>query len=256
MLASATKVYAMSEHTRRRLLDIHRLPPSQLGVLLHPPSRTFTDALHRHRSVTGRSQLGKNSVLRLLFVGRADDPRKNISLLFDAFRLLERDGFPVRLSVVGPHTERWARSQRLSPNIELLGAIDIDQLAALYLAHDALVLSSRQEGFGIVVAEAMHAGLPVVTTASGGPEDIVRQSKAGFIAGFTPGEFADAIRALLTDLEVWRAASRHGEEFAASELSFERLTNQVGCILTQVMAEATPSHSPFATSLDHDTVFH
>ncbi|HKW47122.1 MAG TPA: glycosyltransferase family 4 protein, partial [Gemmatimonadaceae bacterium] len=203
VLAAATKVYAMSEYTRSRIMDIHRLPQSHVDVLLHPPSRAFLDALQKQGGVAKRTLHTAGAIPRLLFVGRADDPRKNLALLFDTCRQLEADGFPVRLTVVGPHTARWAESQELASNVELLGPVDLDHLVALYLSHDVLVLSSRQEGFGIVVAEAMHAGLPVVTTPCGGPEDVLRRSGAGRISGFSPNELASATHDLVADRDTW-----------------------------------------------------
>lgn len=249
VLAGATMVYAMSEYTRTRVLDIHRLPPSRVDVLLHPPSRAFIDAVHRRGGVSARTTRSMDAVPRLLFVGRADDPRKNLALLFDACRLLDAGGFRVRLSVVGPHTPRWAQAQGLPPYVDLLGPVELDRLAAMYLSHDALVLSSRQEGFGIVVAEALHAGLPVVTTPCGGPEDVLRRSEAGVIAGFTPKELAGAIRAIVSDRDAWHHASHSGAHFAATDLSFGRLTDNVHRILTQVIGDESPVRSSaFATT--------
>lgn len=248
VLADASKVYAMSEYTRMRVLEIHGLSPSHVDVLPHPPSRAFLDALRRHGGAAARAPIG-DAAPRLLFVGRADDPRKNLSLLFDACRFLEAEGFSMQVSVAGPHTQRWARVQELTPNIELLGPVDLDRLVALYLSHDALVLSSRQEGFGIVVAEALHAGLPVVTTPCGGPEDVLRRSRAGVIAGFTAKELADGIRTLLTSRDAWHRASRNGAQFAAAELSPERLKDNVRRILAQVIGyESYTRSSDFAAT--------
>lgn len=243
VLAAATKVYAMSEYTRARVMDIHRLPPSHVDVLPHPPSRAFLDALNKQGGVAERAPHLGGAIPRLLFVGRADDPRKNLALLFDACRRLEADGFPVSLTVVGPYTDRWAQSQELAPYVQLLGPVDLDRLVALYLSHDALVLSSRQEGFGIVVAEAMHAGLPVVTTPCGGPEDVLRRSGAGRIAGFSPHELAGATHDLVANRGAWDRASQSGAQFAATELSFERMTGNVRRVLTQVIGQDTPTNT-------------
>lgn len=237
VLARASKVYAMSEYTRTRILGIHRLPPSHVDVLPHPPSRAFLDALWRRGGVAARTSPTTDAIPRLLFVGRVDDPRKNLPLLFDACRLLETGGFSVHLTVVGPHTDRWAQAQHLAPNLQLLGAVDLDRLVALYLSHDVLVLPSRQEGFGIVVAEALHAGLPVVTTPCGGPEDVLRRSKGGVIGGFAAKELAGAIRDILVNRGAWQAASRSGAMFAATELSFERLTDNVHRITGRLIGD-------------------
>ncbi|HEX5179672.1 MAG TPA: glycosyltransferase family 4 protein [Gemmatimonadaceae bacterium] len=243
VLVGATKLYAMSEYTRERLLDIHRLRTSHVDVLPHPPSRAFLDTLRRHGGAAARAPRRIDAVPRLLFVGRADDPRKNVALLFDTCRLLEAAGIPARLTVVGPRTERWAQAQDLSPNIELVGPVELDRLVALYLSHDALVLPSRQEGFGIVVAEALHTGLPVISTPCGGPEDVLRQSKGGMIAGFTTQELGDAIQAVVTSFDAWNHASRCGAQFAARVLSFESLTDNVRRILTTVIEGESPTRA-------------
>lgn len=254
ILARATKVYAMSEYTRARILDVHRLPPPHVGVLLHPPSSAFLDALRRRGGAAARVERDLNEVPRLLFVGRADDPRKNLALLFDACRALDAGGLPVGLTLVGPHTDRWAKAQHLPPRVELLGPVDLDRLASLYLSHDVLLLSSRQEGFGIVVAEALHAGLPVVTTPCGGPEDVLRRSEGGIIAGFTVAELSDAIRDIVTDRDAWQHASRCGAGFAAQELSFGRLTSSVGQILTQAIGSSRIDDSLLTQPQPYDGV--
>lgn len=243
VLAAATKVYAMSEYTRSRVLEIHRLPRSHVDVLLHPPSRSFLEALRRQGGVAARALPPSSTAPRLLFVGRADDPRKNLPLLFEACRLLDAGGFPVRLTVVGPHTPRWARAQSLPPNVVLLDLVALDRLVELYLSHDVLVLSSRQEGFGIVVAEALHAGLPVVTTPCGGPEDVLRRSGGGVIAGFAAKELAGAISLLTSNSDAWQRASRGGAQFAATELSFERLTANVRRIASGMIGDGNKALS-------------
>ena len=62
------------------------------------------------------------------------------------------------------------------------------------------VLPSWQEGFGIAAAEALATGLPVVTTPSGGPEALVRDSGGGVVLeGFSAEELASTVRELLAD---------------------------------------------------------
>src|SRR5262249_4564709 len=56
-----------------------------------------------------------------------------------------------------------------------------DALVALYQRAAVFALSSDEEGFGMVVLEAMACGIPVVSTSSGGPDSIVRDGLDGFL---------------------------------------------------------------------------
>jgi glycosyltransferase involved in cell wall biosynthesis len=147
---------------------------------------------------------------RIVFVGRADDPRKNIGLLLDAARLLP----DLRVVLAGaPPTKA-----ELPSNVEALGPVE--DVAVVLRQGAMLVLPSLQEGFGIVAAEALACGLPVVSTPCGGPEALVRSSGAGAVTDtFEPVELAGVIKALLgspADLQLMR---RQGRAFVEREHS-------------------------------------
>jgi phosphatidylinositol alpha-mannosyltransferase len=119
--------------------------------------------------------------LRALFVGRFGEPRKGFAVLLDAAALLQRQGRPMRVTVVGSGpVERYAaRAARLG--LELLGRLDDAALAARYRESDVFCAPSLGgESFGMVLVEAMAAGCPVVASdipgyaeASGGAARLV-----------------------------------------------------------------------------------
>jgi glycosyltransferase involved in cell wall biosynthesis len=147
----------------------------------------------------------------LVFVGRADDPRKNVALLLDAFALL-RDRLPnVRLTLVGAPP-----AMSLPPGVEATG--EVPSVAERLRAAALFILPSFQEGFGIVVAEALAAGVPVVVTPCGGPEDLVRASGGGeVLSGFDPVELAGRVEALLGDRGRLLAMRRQGHAHVVRE---------------------------------------
>jgi glycosyltransferase involved in cell wall biosynthesis len=148
----------------------------------------------------------------LVFVGRADDPRKNVDLLLDSARRL--DGVQIRLVGAPPRVA-------LPPNVEATG--EVPDVAAALRGATLFVLPSRHEGFGIVAAEALAAGLPVVTTPSGGPEELVRVSGGGrVLAGFDTDGMTAAIAELLADPSGLAAMRRAGREYVEREHSPSR----------------------------------
>jgi glycosyltransferase involved in cell wall biosynthesis len=230
----ATMVMAMSEYTRRRIIEQHGLEPDRIGVLTHPPAPEFSRLL---RNRVQRAPRDDASDLRLLFVGRADDPRKNFPLLLNALRHLIAGGMAVTLSVLGPHNPRWRSSldmQGLGDRVAFSGSVSSEALADAYLSHDLLVLPSVQEGFGIVVAEALAAGLPVVSTRSGGPEQIIRDSGAGVLVEHESSALARGIIEM-SPVETRRGMARRALAYSAEALSFDRFASQVAQVTTALL---------------------
>jgi glycosyltransferase involved in cell wall biosynthesis len=144
----------------------------------------------------------------LAFVGRAEDTRKNVKLLLDALPRIP----DARVLLIG------SSPGGLPDRVEATGPVPsvADQLRRATL----FVLPSHQEGFGIAAAEALAAGLPVVTTPSGGPEPLVRESGGGVVlSGFEPEELAATVRDLLADPARLEEMRRRGREYVAREHS-------------------------------------
>jgi glycosyltransferase involved in cell wall biosynthesis len=152
----------------------------------------------------------------LVFVGRADDPRKNAQLLLDALPLLRRRVPEARVRLVGsPPASLPEGAEATGPVASVPGHL---RDATLF------VLPSRQEGFGIAAAEALAAGVPVITTPSGGPEELVRASGGGVVLqGWTPEELAETAADLLGDPGRLAAMRASGREYVAREHSPARL---------------------------------
>lgn len=99
------------------------------------------------------------------------------------------------------HVETLARNLGVSADVIFAGHI---REAAAYLpAMDVLVCASREEGFGLVVLEAMAAGIPVVATRCGGSEDMVEHKVTGLLtAPEDPAALARAVSRVLADQDL------------------------------------------------------
>lgn len=100
-------------------------------------------------------------------------PNKNVAGLLAAYARSDAD---VDLRLVGslsPAVREAIASHPRRERIHCHQGIDDDALAELLAGAQALVFLSRYEGFGLPVAEALHAGVPVISTAAGGLAELV-----------------------------------------------------------------------------------
>jgi glycosyltransferase involved in cell wall biosynthesis len=116
--------------------------------------------------------------------------------------------------------------------------VDHNDLPGVLLDHEILVVSSRQEGFGIVVAEAMHAGLAVVSTRCGGPEQVLRESNGGVLVEHTSEALASAIGTLADDPARRTEMGARARAYAERELSAGRFQARVAQELELLRAAA------------------
>lgn len=181
-----TEVLALSDHAAVALKAV--TPRARLrGVLRMPVENAVTAA--RTGYVGGTHPV-------IGFAGRLSDPRKNVPLLFEAFRHARRALPGLRLRVVGDLTPELAAAQGggdLLDAVEFLPPLLPSEMPGFYDELDAFVISSHQEGLAIVGLEAMARGLPVISTRCGGPEEYVIDDQTGFLTGFDGGEIAEAI---------------------------------------------------------------
>jgi glycosyltransferase involved in cell wall biosynthesis len=152
----------------------------------------------------------------IVFVGRGRDPRKNLSLLLDAFPAVREQVPGVRLRLVGEPP-----AGDIGEGVEVAG--QVDSVSAAIRHASVLVLPSLQEGFGIAVAEALACGVPVVVTPSGGPEQLVRESAGGLVLeGWDARELADAVTGLLRNRSRLFELRRAGRAYIEREHSYAR----------------------------------
>ncbi|HLI41911.1 MAG TPA: glycosyltransferase family 4 protein [Streptosporangiaceae bacterium] len=133
------------------------------------------------------------------FLGRLDEPRKGLAVLLRAFEALGRDRPRLRLLIAGRAGDADEVLQRvpagLRERVVLLGQVsEDDKIRVLHSVDVFCSPNTGGESFGIVTAEAMAAGLPIVASDI----DAFRQVTGGGQAGelFAAGDAADLARAL------------------------------------------------------------
>jgi phosphatidylinositol alpha-mannosyltransferase len=155
---------------------------------------------------------------KILFVGRLDE-RKGFPVAAQAFGVLARDRPELRMVVVGDGPDRRA-VERLAPELRervtLLGVVPNVDLPPYHAACDLVFATSvGGESFGVVLVEAMAAGLPVVASDIPGYDEVVREGVEGLLVPpHDPKAVADAAARILDDPELAARMSAAGRERA------------------------------------------
>ena len=150
-------------------------------------------------------------------------PRKRLDVLLRAAaRLCARiPGVRVRIVGEGPESVRLrglAASLGLEGVVTFLGEISRSALAVEYVGADCFCLPTVQEGFGLVFAEAMAAGLPIVACRAAAVPEVVEDGRTGLLVRPNdPEELARAMERVLTNAglraELGGAGRRRVEAF-------------------------------------------
>jgi glycosyltransferase involved in cell wall biosynthesis len=170
--------------------------------------------------------------LILLSLGRLVR-RKNISLVIRSFNKVCRKYPESKLLIVGnggekPYLEKLVQQLELEKKVDFRDSTPEPWL--FYSAADFFVLPSLFEPFGLVLLEAMSSGLPCIGLRSGkriktACEEIIRDSKTGFLVNNSVDDLANKIEILLENKQLRREMGEKSREICAKEYSWEKMAN-------------------------------
>src|SRR5438094_7953576 len=172
VLRAARQVIAVSEFTRRELIELLGVPEARIHVVPNAVEDEFTQ--------DGPAEHGEY----VLAVGTLE-PRKNLDRLMEAARRAHTE-----LRIVG--ARGWGGVEVAGNGVRWLGEVSDAELARLYRGAACLAYPSLYEGFGIPVLEAMACGVPVVTTRGTAMEEVA-DGAAVLVDAHDPVEIADGI---------------------------------------------------------------
>lgn len=202
-------------------------------------TNTYRPAL---RSPELRERLGLGSRFTFLYVGRLA-AEKRAEQIVDAYKLalpsLPPDGTRLVIAGAGPREAALREAAPSTGEVIFLGYLDRKRdLPTLYASCDTFVFASLTETLGLVVLEAMSAGLPVIATPAGGVADHLRDGENGlsYPAGDTQA-LAAAMIAMVGDPARAQRLAR-GARATAEALDWDRELDRLDVSYREVLAMA------------------
>jgi glycosyltransferase involved in cell wall biosynthesis len=175
-----------------------------------------------------------------LFLSRIQK-KKGLSMLVEAWSKVRPEGWKMR--VVGPdedghrkEVEALVREAGLSAEWDFEGAVEGDVKRSVLAEADLFILPTYSENFGMAVAEALAAGLPVITT-TGAPWAGLGTRHCGWWTEATVDSIAIALQdACTTDAGVLAAMGRRGREWMKSEFQWEAVGQKMLAAYEEVLS--------------------
>lgn len=209
VLDSSSHIIAISEDIKRRAReDLHcRKDIEVIHYGLDAPR--FEEK--------SRAELGiPEEPVVLIAIGRLIKRKALDNLLMALSRLEHRE---LRLLIIGEgpeegHLRDLSERLGLSSRVEFLGPIWGERKFQYLAASDIFVLPSVHEGFGLAFLEAMHCGLPVIASSTGGQTDFLKDGETGFLVPVGDVDtLADRILRLTGNAALRERISRFNQEY-------------------------------------------
>ena len=210
LLNAVPRVIVDTAYVEKKLCDYGLKQIPEMNVIPQGIDETFYD-IH----CTPQSRV-------LLSVG-AISPRKGHAYTIEMFNHLRARGINAKLRIIGSladkaYYELLRQKIAASPyqaDISIEVNLPREELLKAYSEAKLFVLHSREESQGIVFAEAMATGLPIVATKIGGIPYVVADGQSGLLSPFADvATMADNVERLLVDDELWNQCSCAARQIA------------------------------------------
>jgi glycosyltransferase involved in cell wall biosynthesis len=185
---------AVSQETSRSLRSIYHLPERLVDLVWNGVDPRGAPVGPQDREVL-RARLRLPSGPIILFVGRVDDPRKDLPTLVRSLALVQREQRASLVAVGGglsAKAERLAKELGVHDHLFFRGRVSPEELWSTYLVADAYACASLQEGFGITILEGLCAGCRVISTEVGVASEL-RDRIEAVVPSASPEHMARAI---------------------------------------------------------------
>ena len=236
------KFIAVSNLTRDIFLQEYNIDPRRVTVI-HPgvDLNDYATADKRLIRADIRKEYGFSSEEPIILFASMNFEIKGLDAIMLSLARLKARQHSIKLLVAGKGNVRkytqMAREANIADDVVFTGMLSKENLIRLYLAGDIYIMLSKFDTFGMVVLEAMAAGLPVIISSNVGAKDIVQEGENGFIISDTSdADYIAAKIALLLDENIRRQMAEAAYQTAAQN-TWDDVTKKYAAIYENLLAE-------------------
>lgn len=222
------RIITDSQFSKQQLLSEFGVPSERVEVVYNGVDERYKPEARNERLA---EQWGIQGCSVLLYLGSLKR-RKNLGALINALALVRQEQEAVRLVFAGegpegPALQRHCRTLGLADAVRFVGYVNETEKVAWYNLADVFLLPSRMEGFGLVAAEAMACGRPVVASRAAAIPEVVADGETGILCDpDRPEEFAQAILRLLREPILARRMGQAGRERVKRLFSWDQCVHR------------------------------
>lgn len=213
----ADKIIVVSNENKHDVIDQYHIPEEKIATIPNGVD-------------VSRYTPSKCDSKSIIFVGRLHE-RKGIDKLLESFSKVVTEEPSTELRIVGSgedelRLKKLAKNLNLGEkNVKFYGFVPENVLPKLYSTSSIFVLPSYYEGFGIVLIEAMSAGLPLVSVRTGGATEVIEEGVNGYLVDYD--NMHEALLKLLGDKELRVKLGGKSREKVEKVYAWEKIAGDV-----------------------------
>jgi len=242
-LRRADRVVAITRFTARRLERAQGIEKGRIAVI--PPALPVAIVPGERPVVRALPSTRPERILTVSRLGR-DAELKGLPAAIGSFRRVLQKMPEARYTIVGDgpareRLERMAAEMGLAGRVEFTGHVSDHELGRRYRESDVFLLPSTVEGFGIVYAEAMIHGLPVVAGDRDAAQELVQNGRTGLVVDPTSEKMiADAVVTILRRPDRGRALGWTGRRRVIENFTFDHYERRVRGMMATLLRKELP----------------
>jgi len=179
-----------------------------------------------------RKKFGISEDETLLFSNSRLTEEKNVEFLFRSVIKNLKNNPKIKFLIIGdgyllPKLKNLVGTENLSDRIIFAGLVPYETIKNFYAAADIFVYASTSETQGMILTEAMYAGLPIVAVDATGSKDLMENNVSGFLVDEDEMQFSSFVSKLIKDKELRNKFSRRAAKIAREKYTGEICANKM-----------------------------